>query len=120
MKTGDIINDSLRATLDDAGTAKWSDLSLLGFLFYGVRYIQITHPRFRMKSTGALTPPSETTFTTLNDDIPLDVITSAPLRDYVLYQAFATDSGDAADKSRAQTHFDAFLDFFRSTAGQSR
>jgi hypothetical protein len=114
MIVSDIINASLRGTLDDVAAAKWTDAELAAFLADGVRYIQTNHPQARMDEAGTLAPVLEGSYESGTDTIRLDPIYQEPLRDYVLWRCFSADKGDSADARRAAAHERSLIEWFTS------
>jgi hypothetical protein len=117
MIASDVINSSLRGTLDDTGAAKWTDAELWAFLADGVRYIQTKHPRARLDDLGSLRAVLEGAYTAGTDTVDLDPIYQEPLREYVLWRAFGADKGDAADARRAQEHEASLKAWFTGPEG---
>lgn len=120
MIVSDIINNSLRGTLDDIAEAKFGDTELFGFLADGVRFIQINHPRSRVKRDGGMNSVLLGTFANGGVEVPLDPMYQEPLREYVLWRCFSADKGDAADARRAANHEASMLAWFTGAAMQGR
>jgi len=120
MNVSDIINNSLRGTLDDVAAAKFSDSELWAFLSDGVRYIQTNHPRARVKPSGDMNPVFVGVFGSGGAEVPLDSIYQEPLREYVLWRCFSADKGDAADARRADNHEASMVAWFTGASMQGR
>ena len=120
MNVSDIINDSLRGTLDDVAKGKWTDEELWAFLADGVRFVQAAQPAARMGDGGALMPTLVGAYTAGTNTVDMDPVYQEPLREYVLWRAFSADKGDAADAKRAAQHEASLAAWLSGPSGGGR
>jgi len=107
---GTDVETNARLLANDVDESGWASATGLIFINEGVRDIKDQHPESSLQEDGSLS--DYVAMTDLGNTIGLRNEYLIPLVEYYLYRFFGSDAGDTRDKSRSDSHYKRYLDYF--------